>query len=258
MSQLDLEKNVAADNERLRTASREAQYEWLIEKLYEAFAQARKGKLDTVNEQRFEENRDVELVRLADDILHETYVPSRSVAFIVTEPTPREIFAASFRDRVVHHFLVQQNGHFWDKRLSPRSFSCREGKGALYGIRHLRRDMQRATNDWKDEAWVMKIDIQGYFMSLECKKLYSRAMWGLSRQFPEEGYVYQICKFLWRIITFNDPLKDVLFSCPRSAWKGLPPSKILFRQPEGRGIAICTGVYWIILSGTKAFGQSLG
>lgn len=28
------------------------------------------------------------------------------------------------------------------------------------------------------------------------------------------------------------------FSCPRSAWKGLPSSKSLFGQPKGRGIAI--------------------
>ena len=238
MSQLDLEKNVAADNERLRTASREAQYEWLIEKLYEAFAQARKGKLDTVNEQRFEENRDVELVRLADDILHETYVPSRSVAFIVTEPTPREIFAASFRDRVVHHFLVQQNGHFWDKRLSPRSFSCREGKGALYGIRHLRRDMQRATNYWKDEAWVMKIDIQGYFMSLSREYLFERVSWGLERQFPAGGFVYDVCEFLWDKVVFDDPLDGVKLKGSASDWDVLPPSKSMFNSAPGKGIVI--------------------
>lgn len=142
MSRLDSEKEVASANEQLRSMSKDEQYEWLIGKLYQAFAEARKGKLNTVNEQRFEENRDIELIKLAEAILNKTYVPTRSVAFIITEPTPREIFAASFRDRVIHHFLVQQCGHFWDKRLSARSFSCREGKGVLYGVRYLEQDIQ--------------------------------------------------------------------------------------------------------------------
>lgn len=131
-------------------------------------------------------------------------------------------------------------------------------------------------------------------MSLDRKKLYQRAMWGLDRQFPDKldlhntsqlsernrvsrasfssidaatatspsdktnseshhsrapcesaslrkssrGYNYQLSRFLWKTIIFNDPLKEVTLNCPRSAWKGLPPSKSLFHQPKGRGIAI--------------------
>lgn len=40
------------------------------------------------------------------------------------------------------------------------------------------------------------------------------------------------------MILFNDPLKDVEYNCPRSAWRGLPSTKSLFGQPKGRGIAI--------------------
>ncbi len=36
----------------------------------------------------------------------------------------------------------------------------------------------------------------------------------------------------------NSSLKDAVIHCPRSAWKGLPPSKSLYHQPKGRGIAI--------------------
>ena len=75
-------------------------------------------------------------------------------------------------------------------------------------------------------------------MSLDRKKLYVRAMWGLDRQFPDGGYVYQVCRYLWKVIIFNDPLTGAKFSCPRTAWEGLPPSKSLFHQPKGRGIAI--------------------
>ena len=51
MSRLESEKEVASANEQLRSMSKDEQYEWLIGKLYQAFAEARKGKLNTVNEQ---------------------------------------------------------------------------------------------------------------------------------------------------------------------------------------------------------------
>lgn len=75
-------------------------------------------------------------------------------------------------------------------------------------------------------------------MSLNRKKLYSRAIWGLDRQFSSGGYIYQICKFLWQVTIFNDPLQDVKYSCPKTAWRGLPSTKSLFGQPKGQGIAI--------------------
>ena len=96
----------------------------------QAFAEARKGKLNTVNEQRFEENRDIELIKLAEAILNKTYVPTRSVAFIITEPMPRDIFAASFRDRVIHHFLG--NGFGFRRKIAPK-IKSRPVLGFIFG-----------------------------------------------------------------------------------------------------------------------------
>lgn len=238
MSRLIPEMIIAEQNEQLRGSSEQATYDWLIGSLYQAFAEARRGKQATVNEQQFEEDRDVNLVRLADDIIHRRYEPSRSVAFIITNPTPREIFAASFRDRVVHHLLVQIVGNFWDKRLSPRSFSCRDGKGTLYGIRCLESDIRSATNNWQGTAWVMKIDIQGYFMSLSRDYLFQRVCFGLDKQFSMGGPIYDICKFLWGKIIFDDPLDGVRLKGSLKDWDILPPSKSMFNSATGRGIVI--------------------
>ena len=35
-----------------------------------------------------------------------TYEIGRSIAFIVTKPKKREVFAVDFRDRVVHHLVM--------------------------------------------------------------------------------------------------------------------------------------------------------
>lgn len=75
-------------------------------------------------------------------------------------------------------------------------------------------------------------------MSLNKKLVYKRAIWGLEKQFNSQGYAFHICKFLWKVIIFNDPLTQVKYNCPKSAWQNLPPNKSLFNQPKERGIAI--------------------
>jgi hypothetical protein len=238
MPNLIPQAEVATMNEWLRTASLEESWDWLAVRFYHAFAEARKGKLKTVNEQKFEEDRDRNLADLTDKVLSRAYAPMRGVAFIIMDPVAREIFAANFRDRMIHHFLVQITEDFWNKRLSPRSFSCREGKGTLYGVRRLETDLRKATRNWTREAWVMKIDFHGYFMSLPRDYLYERVVWGLDRQFPNKGPIYDICKYLWERVLFDDPTDGVRIKGKASDWDVLPRSKSLFFAPEGQGIVI--------------------
>ncbi|MCB9822170.1 hypothetical protein H6801_02255 [Candidatus Nomurabacteria bacterium] len=211
---------------------------WLAKELKKAYLDARRGKTKKPEVGKFDVIAKAELVALTKEIHDRSYTPLPSTAFIVNKPVKREIFAAGFRDRVVHHFLFNQVNEWWDARFIEDNYSCRVGKGTLYGIRRLDYHIRSESRSYTRTAYILKLDLQGYFMSLERKKLYERAMWGLDRQFPEKGYVYQLCKYLWKVIIFNDPLKDAAFNCPRSAWKGLPPSKSLFHQPKGRGIAI--------------------
>ena len=211
---------------------------WLSKELGKAYVDARRGKTKKPEVEKFDKIAKSELVALAQEIHTRTYTPRPSTAFIVNKPIQREIFAAAFRDRVVHHFLFNQVSSWWDARFIEDNYSCRLGKGTLYGIRRLDHHIRSVSRNYTRPAYILKLDFQGYFMSLERRKLYVRAMWGLDRQFPSKGYVYQLCRFLWKVIIFNDPLKEAIFNCPRSAWKGLPPSKSLFHQPKGRGIAI--------------------
>jgi len=238
VSRLEPETEVALMNEELKGAGEDTLWQWLAGRFYLAFAEARKGKLKTINEQQFEEDRDRNLADLAYQVIRRDYEPKRGVAFIITEPVPREIFAASFCDRMVHHFLIQMTGSFWDKRLSPRSFSCREGKGTLYGVKQLEKDLAKATQNWANEVWIMKIDFEGYFMSLPRQYLFERVEWGLSRQFPTGGPVYETCHYLWSKVLFDDPTDGVRIKGSAKNWNTLPRSKSLFFAPKGRGIVI--------------------
>jgi RNA-directed DNA polymerase len=211
---------------------------WLTKELSRAYDLAKLGKTNKTEVVAFSKIAKQEMVNLAHEIHNRTYSPRPSTAFIVNKPIQREIFAANFRDRIVHHFLFSQVNPWWNTRFIEDSYSCRVGKGTLYGIRRLDHHIRSESRNYTQPAYILKLDILGYFMSLNRSLIYQRALWGIDRQFDGKGYVYQVCKFLWKTILFNDPLKDVTFNCPRSAWKGLPHSKSLFHQPKGKGIAI--------------------
>ena len=210
----------------------------LMGALYESYLMARRGKLNTDDEFKFEANWYENLEQLAEDIMMRRYKPSRSKAFITHEPVIREIFAAPFRDRIVHHFLYAVVAAWWDKRFIYTSSSCRNGKGTDFGVLELQKAMRRASLNGQRTAYVMKGDISGYFMSLRRDLLYEKVLWGLERQFPQKGWLWKLSAYLWKEVIFDDPTMGVRLAGKRSNWDKLPANKSLFNQPEGQGIVI--------------------
>lgn len=76
-----------------------------MEDVFEAYFECRKKKRNTCNALAFESDYERRCVELWREINAGTYRPSRSIAFIINKPVKREIFAADFRDRVVHHLI---------------------------------------------------------------------------------------------------------------------------------------------------------
>lgn len=213
--------------------------DYLLKELFTAYRAARiGGKRKTLDEHRFETNDIENIYHLRDTILARAYHPSRGVAFIIHDPVTREVFAAPFIDRIVHHFLFNHAITWWEPRLSPASYSCRKGKGTLYGIKDLQRKIRRISMNNTVPTYVVKRDLRGYFMSLSHDRLYQRILWGLNRQFPDGGDLYRTLKYLWHEIIFDDPIVDVTIRGRRSDWDTLPPDKSLFFSPPGRGIVI--------------------
>ncbi|MBR0480830.1 RNA-directed DNA polymerase [Candidatus Saccharibacteria bacterium] len=210
----------------------------LVNQLYMAYMEARRHKRDTEDEMRFEFNLPDNIENLADTILRQTYEPSRGIAFIVKSPVIREIFAAPFRDRVVHHLLFNLSGEWWDRRFIGGSFSCRKGKGTLFGWRKLQKDMRRCSQMGKVPSMIYKFDISGYFMSMQRARLFEEVEWGISRQFKNSRRIYRMTRFLWHEVIFDDPTQGVKIRGKRIDWQNLPRSKSLFCQRPGRGIVI--------------------
>lgn len=206
-----------------------------------AFYKARRHKVATKDEATFEINLPQNLRQLTEDIYYRVYEPSAGIAFINVSPSgvAREIYAAPFRDRVVHHYICGYVMDWWDRHLQPGSASCRKGKGTLYAINKLVRQIQAASCNYSQPICVYKGDLQGFFMSLPREKLLERAKWGLRRQFAGNKlpHFYHL-DFAWEKVLMQDPTKTVRYRGRKSDWNVVPPSKILSCQPPGHGIVI--------------------
>lgn len=234
---------------------------FLLDELWRAYELARKGKRKTVDEHRFELNDMENITLLRESILRRCYEPSRGVTFVVHDPVVREIVAAPFRDRVIHHFLFNICSDWWDRRFIVDSYSCRKGKGVLFGQKRLAQHVRRATQNYTKPAFAVSLDIQSYFISLNHDKLMERINWGLERQFQphvpvedlssqyliqngircqpyDRDRLYQTVKYLWHQIIYDDPMRDITVRGSKAEWAALPPHKSLFNRKPGCGIVI--------------------
>lgn len=213
-------------------------YHDLANNLYHAYFLARQNKRHTSDENKFELHLADNINFLARDITLRRYHPSRGIAFITHKPVIREIFAAPFRDRVVHHLIFSYVADWWDRRFIYDSYSCRNNKGNDFAIQRLYHFMRKVSHNFQCKTYVIKLDIQGYFMSLPRRRLYERAMWGINQQFPPNSYEHNLLSYLWSEIIFDDPTRGVTRRGSQRSWELLPKSKSLFCQPPGQGIVI--------------------
>ncbi len=211
----------------------------MLSDLYHAYRCARKHKRNTINQLDFEFDLEKNIHALYDEVRTHTYKPLRSIAFIVEEPVKREVFAANFRDRVIHHYIFNCLNPVLDKRFIDDSYSCRTGKGTLYGIRRLQKHIRSCSENHSKSCTVMKMDIEGYFMRMNRTILYNQLMQHIEKPHPHwQNVPIDTLKYLIYETIFNDPTTDCKMNTPEHTWIGLPKSKSLFHTPDGCGLPI--------------------
>lgn len=100
-----------------------------LEDVFEAYYECRRHKRNKSGALEFEVCLEENIVSLWKTLCDGTYTPEPSSVFIVEKPVVREIFAASFRDRIVHHLLLKYLNPLFERHFIYDSYSCREGKG---------------------------------------------------------------------------------------------------------------------------------
>ena len=137
-----------------------------LAELFEAYANCRSNKRNSINALAFEVDYEAKLLALCNEINNGSYQPDKSIAFIVTQPVKREIFAADFRDRVVHHLVVGKLNSIFERSFIHDNYACRTGKGAHFGIQRAERFIRRCSHNYTQDCYVLKLDIKGFFMHI--------------------------------------------------------------------------------------------
>ena len=104
------------------------------ENLNLAYEKARKGKSQKDSVIEFDKNIKENLEQLQKELINFTYQPKPLKKFIVRDPKTRTIHASAFRDRIVHHMLVNILEPIFEKIFIYDSFASRKDKGTHLAI----------------------------------------------------------------------------------------------------------------------------
>lgn len=204
--------------------------------LLEAYYDCRRNKRKTASALVYEMDYESKLIALRDRINTQTYAPGKSICFVVTRPRYREVFAASFEDRIVHHYIALRLEPLFEQAFCPYTYNCRKGKGQLYGTNVLRQQIIECSDNYTTDCYIMKLDLRGFFMSID-KKILAR----LIDSFVDEAYQgddKDDLRYLCHIVILHEPEKNCERHSPASYWDHLPANKSLFTNGEGKGVAI--------------------
>ena len=132
----------------------------------------------------------------------------------MNQPVKREIFAAPFRDRIVHHILIRRLNPYFEKYFINDSYACREGKGTHAAIERAAHFVRSVSKNNTQSAYVLKLDIKGFFMSINQKLLYEKLeafIIKVTEQNPEMDrnfLLYLGCFIKPEFITINKRVKN--------------------------------------------------
>lgn len=200
-----------------------------FQNIYRAYLECRKNKRNTINALRFEIEAEENIIRLERELKSRTYHPSRSILFTTEKPKRREIFAADFRDRVVHHLLVEQLERIWEPEFIHDSFACRINKGTHKAVKRLQTFLRRITLNGHARAYFLQLDIKDFFPSIDKQILFNI----LTRKVSAPDILW-----LAREVLFWDCTQSYTLRGPESAIKNIPPNKSLFGKENKRGLPI--------------------
>lgn len=137
-------------------------YEKIIrfDNLYQAAQKAFRGKKDKERVALFYFHLETELFQLEEELQEGTYQLSPYRTFTIYEPKERQIRAADFRDRVLHHAICNVMEPIWDRTLIKDTYACREAKGT-------HRAIQRSQWFCQRYPYFFKCDVKKYFDSID-------------------------------------------------------------------------------------------
>lgn len=131
-----------------------------FQNLLDASRKARRGKRWKPYVRDFEFDLEKELIRIEEELRSGAYTPGRYTEFYVLRPKKRLISAAPYRDRVVHHALINVLEPIFDRRMIHDSYACRPVKGS-------HRAVVRCSEFARSAEFVLRFDVKKFFPTID-------------------------------------------------------------------------------------------
>lgn len=203
-----------------------------VEDIFEAYYDCLKNKRSTESAIKFEMNYIRNCISLYNDLSNRTYSPSSSIAFIVLKPRRREIFAANFKDRVMHHLIDCKLRPLIEKDLIERTYNNRIGKGTSGCVIQLKKDLE-----WSGENdWICKMDMKGFFMSIRKSLTIEMVCNFINEKYFEDDK--DDLKWLITVLISDNPEKYCIRRSAKEMWDDLDKNKSLFTIDDDLGLPI--------------------
>lgn len=140
----------------------------------------------------------------------------------------REIFAADFRDRVVHHWLINQLNPLFEKAFIYDSYASRKGRGAHMGIARAAEFIRKCSFNYQRDSCVLKLDILSFFIRINRRILWERLRRFIEMYYnqPDKGSILEVaCKVIQ-----NEPTSHCFIKGKRRDWQDFPKDKSFFMR----------------------------
>ena len=197
--------------------------------LLAAWLDCRRHKRNTASALEFEARLEEHLAELHAELASGAYRPGTSTCFVITRPKPREVWAASFPDRVVHHALYNRIGPRFEASFIADTCACIKGRGTLYGACRLEAKVRAITANWTRRAYYLKLDVANFFVSIN-----KRILLPLIEHRVREPFWMDLAE----LIVTHDPRENVIVRGRAEELARIPPAKSLFRQDAHHGLPI--------------------
>jgi retron-type reverse transcriptase len=200
-----------------------------IESVFDAYFDCRRTKRNSLNQLRFEADLEGNLVTLYRDLADGSYRIGRSIAFVVTHPKIREVWAADFRDRVVHQVIYNAICDRFHRRFIRDSYACMPDRGTHDGLRRVSGFARSITRNWTSGAYFLKADVANFFNSIDH---------GILVDLIERDVREEWLRRLIRQVALHDPRPGAALRSPPALFARVPRHKSLLHAPAGKGLPI--------------------
>lgn len=197
--------------------------------LVQAYFDCRKHKRNTASALQFEQNLERNLADLYQQLITGSYMPGKSICFVITKPKAREVWAAEFKDRIVHHLFYSYLSPRFYTTFIADSCACIPGRGTLYAAKRLESKIRSITQNWSVPAYYLKCDLANFFVAIDKQILFKQ----LAAKVTEPWWLK-----LGELILFHDPRLNYELRGDADKLNLVPPHKRLINHPADYGLPI--------------------